>query len=97
MLTARSCRQTWTTPCRRARPEAVCGGVGRDKSTVANGNHAIPERSARIGVTSDEAENAPRLRVTGGEDSKESEPPLTRRVKTHTAIIQDSSTPVPWR
>ena len=56
-----------------------------------------PGRSPRVGVTSDEAENPPRLRVANGEDSKESEPPLTRRVKTHTAITQDSSTPVPWR
>ena len=36
-------------------------------------------------VTSDEAENAPRLRVTYGEDSKESKPPRKRRVETHTA------------
>jgi hypothetical protein len=51
-------------------PEAVCGGGGRDKSpiTVANGNHTIRRRSPRIGVTRDEAENAPRLRVTYGED-----------------------------
>jgi hypothetical protein len=48
---------------RRAYLETVCGGVGRDKITVANGNHAIPGRSHRVGVTSDEAENAPRLRV----------------------------------
>ena len=33
-----------------------------------------PGTSPRIGVTSDEAENAPRLRVTYGEDSKESNP-----------------------
>src|SRR5437879_8620378 len=82
----------------RGMPEAVCGGGGSDKSqiTVANGNHAIPGRSHRIGVTSDEAENAPRLRVTYGEDSKESGPPLKRRVNTNTASIQDSSTQVPW-
>ena len=45
--------------------EAVCGGGGSDESqlTVANGNHAIAGRSHRVGVTSDEAENAPRLRV----------------------------------
>ena len=75
----------------------MCGGVGRDKITVANGNHALPGRSHRVGVTSDEADNAPRLRVGYGEDSKESKPPLTRRVTTHTASIQDNSTPVPWR
>ena len=48
-----------------APPKAVCGGGGSDKSqiTVANGNHAMPGRSDRVGVTSDEAENAPRLRV----------------------------------
>jgi hypothetical protein len=33
------------------------------------------EVSARIGVTNDEAENAPRLRVLYGEDSRESKPP----------------------
>jgi hypothetical protein len=59
-------------PC----PEAMCGGVGRGTITVANGNHALPGRSHRVGVTSDGAENAPRLRVTYGEDSKESQPPL---------------------
>src|SRR5436309_14287938 len=61
---------------RRPCPEAVCGGVGREKITVANGNHALPGRGHRVGVTSDGAENAPRLRVTYGEDSKESKPPL---------------------
>src|SRR5215470_19691838 len=56
----------------RACPEAVCGGGGSDKSpiTVANGNHTIPGRSPRAGVTSDEAENAPRLRVLYGEDGR---------------------------
>jgi hypothetical protein len=48
---------------RRAYAEAVCGGVGRDKITVANGNHTLPGRSHRDGVTSDGADNAPRLRV----------------------------------
>jgi hypothetical protein len=75
----------------------VCGGVGREKITVANGNHALSGRSHRDGVTSDGAENAPRLRVTYGEDSKESVPPLKHRVRTHTASAQGSSTPVPWR
>src|ERR1700731_220514 len=63
----------------------------------AKGNHALPGRGHRDGVTSDEAENAPRLRVTYGEDSRESKPPMKRRVETHTASAQDSSTPVPWR
>src|SRR4029077_10305071 len=80
-------------PC----PEAVCGGVGREKITGANGNHALPGRGHRDGVTSDEAENAPRLRVTYGEDAKQSKPPLKRRVETHTASAQDNSAPVPWR
>ena len=73
-------------------PEAGCGGGGSDKSpsTVANGNHAMPGRSQRIGVSSAEAENAPRLRVTNGEDSKESQPPVKRRAETHTARAQDS-------
>src|SRR5262245_9974019 len=51
----------------------------------------------RVGVTSDGADNAPRLRVANGEDSKESKPPVKRRASTHTASPQDSSTPVPWR
>jgi len=59
--------------------KAVCGGGGRDESqvSVANGNHTSPGRSHRIGVTSDEAENAPRLKVLYGEDSKESKPPIS--------------------
>ena len=81
----------------RSCPEAVCGGVGRDKSVLQTGTTRSREVSARIGVTSDEAENAPRLRVANGEDSPESKPPVKRRVETHTASIQDSSTPVPWR
>src|ERR1700730_17670693 len=81
----------------RSCPEAVCGGVGRDKSMLQTGTTRSREVSARVGVTSDEAEIAPRLRVANGEDSKESAPPLKRRVETHTASIQDSSTPVPWR
>jgi len=50
----------------------VCGGVGRGKVTVANGNHTIPGTSHRVAVTSDGAENAPRLKVLDGEDSQES-------------------------
>jgi hypothetical protein len=71
---------------RRACPEAACEGGGSDNSqiTVANGNHTIPGRSHRIGVTSDEAEIAPRLRVLYGEHLKKSKPPLAARVKTHT-------------
>src|SRR5215813_9485805 len=81
----------------RCCPEAVCGGVGRDKSVLQTGTTRSREVSTRIGVTSDEAENAPRLRVANGEDSKESKPPLKRRVKTHTTNPQDSSPQVPWR
>jgi hypothetical protein len=43
-----------------------CAGevaVTEHKLTVANGNRTIRGRSHRNGVTSDEAENAPRLRV----------------------------------
>ena len=81
----------------RSCPEAVCGGVGREKSVLQTGTTRSREVSARVGVTSDEAENAPRLRVANGEDSQEPKPPLMRRARTHTAIAQDSSTPVPWR
>src|SRR5262249_4266591 len=51
----------------------------------------------RVGVTSDGADNAPRLRVAIGEDSQESKPPVKRRANTHTASAQASSPPVPWR
>src|ERR1700757_3375363 len=81
----------------RSCPEAVCGGGGRDESVLQTGTTRSREVSARIGVTSDEAENAPRLRVANGEDSKESGPPVKRRVKTHTASAQHNSAPVPWR
>jgi hypothetical protein len=81
----------------RSYPEAVCGGVGRDESVLQTGTTRSREVFARIGVTSDEAENAPRLRVANGEDSNESKPPVKRRAKTHTASPQDSSPPVPWR
>ena len=47
------------------------------KVIVANGKHAIREGVTGTVVTNDEAENAPRLRVTYGEDSKESKPPFT--------------------
>ena len=42
------------------------------KSVLQTGTTRSREASAPIGVTSDEAENAPRLKVTYGEDSKES-------------------------
>jgi hypothetical protein len=70
--------------------------VSNHKSLLQTGTTA-PTRNHRIGVTNDEAENTPRLRVTFGEDCEESVPPLTRRVNTHTATSQDSSIPVPWR
>jgi hypothetical protein len=77
-------------------PEAVCEGVGSDQSQiiVASGNHAIRGRSLRVGVTSDEAEKTPQLRVTYGEDSKSLSHQL-RAESTHTASAQNSSTPVP--
>ena len=77
-----------------------CAGepaVTYHKSMSQAGTTRSREVSARVGVTNDEAENPPRLRVTNGEDSQESKPPVKRRAKTHTASIQDSSTPVPWR
>ena len=64
------------------------------KSVLQTGT-TDPARSHRVGVTSDGAENAPRLRVTYGEDSEEPAPPLKHRVETHTAITQYSSPPVP--
>ena len=61
------------------------------KSVLQTGTTG-PGRSHRVGVTTDGAENTPRLRVTYGEDSEESEPPVKRRVETHTASAQGSST-----
>jgi len=79
------------------RPCAGEAAVTYHKSVLRTGTTRSREVSARVGVTNDEAENPPRLRVTNGEDSKESKPPVKRRANTHTASIQDSSTPVPWR
>src|SRR6201988_2040528 len=75
---------------------SVRGRRQGEKSLLQTGTTG-PGRSHRVGVTSDGAENAPRLRVTYGEDSKESQPPLKHRVETHTASAQDNSVPVPWR
>src|SRR5262249_31379840 len=71
--------------------------VTNHKSVLQTGTTQSREVSARIGVTSDGAENAPRLRVSYGDDSTESKPPVKRRANTHTASAQDSSPPVPWR
>src|SRR5262245_25722804 len=65
-----------------------CAGepaVTDHKSVLQTGTTRSREVSARVGVTSDEAENAPRLRVFCGEGSREPEPPVKRRVNTHTA------------
>ena len=77
-----------------------CAGepaVTYHQSVLRTGTTRSREASARVGVTSDGAENAPRLRVANGEDSQESKPPVKRRANTHTASAQDSSPPVPWR
>jgi hypothetical protein len=74
------------------RPCAGEVAVTNHKSVLQTGTTRSREVSARIGVTSDEAENPPRLRVTYGEDSEESGPPMKRRAKAHTASAQDSST-----
>jgi hypothetical protein len=58
--------------------------VTNHKSLLQTGTTG-PGRSPRGGVTCDEAENPPRLRVPYGEDAKESKPPFTSRVETHTA------------
>jgi hypothetical protein len=60
-------------------------GSRQGQVKVTNGNHTIPGQTPRIGITDDEAEHAPRLKVLYGEDSKESKPPITYRVETHTA------------
>src|SRR5262249_50330889 len=62
----------------------------RDESVLQTGTTRSRDVAARVGVTSEEAENAPRLRVANGDDSQESEPPVKRRVETHTASAQDS-------
>src|SRR4051794_18193414 len=71
----------FAAPWRRAGEAAVTS----HRLTVASGNHAVRGRIHPAGVTSDEAENAPRLRVSCGEGSMEPGPPVKRRVKTHTA------------
>jgi hypothetical protein len=58
--------------------------VTNHKSVLQTGT-TDPGWNHRIGVTNDEAENPPRLKVTYGEDSQESKPPITNRVETHTA------------
>ena len=87
----------WLVCVARPRPCAGEPAVTNHKSVLRTGTTRSRQVSARVGVTNDEAENPPRLRVTNGEDSKESKPPVKRRVNTHTAFTQDSSTPVPWR
>src|SRR5262249_54856734 len=77
-------------------PRRWAGGAAGRRSRLQTGT-TRPGRSARVGVTSDGAENAPRLRVTYGEDAQASVPPLESRVEAHTARAQGSSTPVPWR
>src|SRR5262249_55626434 len=54
------------------RPCAGEAVVTNHKQVLQAGPTRSQEVSARIGVTSDEAENAPRLKVTYGKDSKES-------------------------
>src|SRR5262245_31625234 len=78
------------------RPCGGGAGVSNHDSRLQTGTTRSGKES-RDGVSSDGAENTPRLRVTCGEDAKASAPPLKRRVETHTASAQDSSTPVPWR
>ena len=72
---------------REEKGKRQCAGevaVTNHKSLLQTGT-TNPGRSPRVGVTSDEAENAPRLRVTYGEDSKESNHHSPARVETHTA------------
>jgi hypothetical protein len=57
-----------------------CAGevaVTDHQSLLQTGTTRSREEVTGSGVTSDEAESAPRLRVTYGEDSKESKPPFT--------------------
>src|SRR5262249_25581369 len=73
--------------------------LSNHKSVLQTGTTRSREVAARIGVTNDEAENPPRLlsECDSGKAAKAPKPPVKRRVKTHTASAQDSSTPVPWR
>jgi hypothetical protein len=84
---------------RQAHHEAECGGGGSDKSqlTVANGNHAIPGKVTGPGSPVMRPKTLPSSQCDSGKAPREPEPPLKRRVKTHTANAQGSSTPVPWR
>ena len=54
-----------------------CAGESAVMQSLLQTGTTNPGRSPGIGVTSDEAENAPRLRVTYGEGSEESKPPFT--------------------
>src|SRR3954469_24298587 len=54
----------------RARRRAGEAAVTSHQLTVASGNRAAQAKSRRAGVTSDEAENAPQLRVCFGEGSR---------------------------
>src|SRR3954453_2165317 len=62
-------------------PERPCAGESAGKRSRLQTGTTRPGRGHRVGVTSDGAENAPRLRVTCGEDSNESVPPLKHRVE----------------
>jgi hypothetical protein len=70
---------------RRACPEAVCGGVGRDESVLQTGTTRSRGVSARIGVTSDEAENLPGSESHAGKTPRSLRHHSSARVETHTA------------
>jgi len=97
LLTARSCRQTGTTPCRRACPKAVCGGVGRAKSVLQTGTTRTREGISGSGSPMMRPKTLPGSESHTGKTPRSLSHHSPARVETHTATTQDSSTPVPWR
>ena len=76
LLTDRSRRQTGQHPVGGPAPRP-CVGESAGTSQGYKREPRDPGTESPVGVTKDEAENAPRLKVLYGEDSKESKPPIS--------------------
>src|SRR5262245_65539811 len=76
--------------------EAACGGGGSDGAPThcCKREPHVPGTGHRAGVTSDEAENTPQLRVSFGEGSRRSlSQQGSARVKAHNARAQNKPPP----
>ena len=70
-------------------PRPCAGESAGVRSRLQTGTTRLRDGVPGIGVTSDGADNAPRLRVLYGEGSKESAPPIEAPSRdTHTARAQ---------